>query len=329
MAVNFIFNIAFVGAVIYFLIIGLFTIGENYAHLNIESASINEITNISAASISGDITNGRIIINLKDTVDDPFNYVCEEIITDGVSYNYNEYALIVPSKVGEKYTRIEIAGRTDTIISINPVLYEIYGKNSESNIRTMRGGRDIIISADHSLRVETRDELTITLDNEAILRNKIDTSDEIICREFIIKGGNIYIDIACPNDAALRSVAADAAYSANLTIYKASDFSANMTGTLNFYYSAKSSVYSLLNQDIVIGCKSDDMSATIKHINDSLIISVNGIATLAEISSLDLFPTFTGWYRENIYMIPLTLISTIWAGVALIKERTGGSGAKG
>lgn len=50
-------------------------------------------------------------------------------------------------------------------------------------------------------------------------------------------------------------------------------------------------------------------------------IILTGSAEEAAISKLSIFPDFPTWFRENIYLIPLTLISTIFGGVAIIKKK--------
>ena len=48
-------------------------------------------------------------------------------------------------------------------------------------------------------------------------------------------------------------------------------------------------------------------------------MTVNGSVTTAELSGIDLFPSFPGWYRNNIYLIPASLITIITGAIALLK----------
>ena len=49
-------------------------------------------------------------------------------------------------------------------------------------------------------------------------------------------------------------------------------------------------------------------------------LKVTGIVNSAKIIYFDLFPTFIGWYKENITLIPLSLVTAIFGGVALLKK---------
>ena len=57
--------------------------------------------------------------------------------------------------------------------------------------------------------------------------------------------------------------------------------------------------------------------------------NIYGRTEAAQISGMDLFPTFQGWYRDNIYITPLALITIVFGGLTLMlnkhkKERLDG-----
>ncbi|MCL2670911.1 MAG: hypothetical protein FWF10_02615 [Clostridiales bacterium] len=88
-------------------------------------------------------------------------------------------------------------------------------------------------------------------------------------------------------------------------------------GELDFSYSPNSIHYALRNQKILLESK-DTLYAEIVLGRGIENISINGIVHNATISDMSLFPSFWGWYRDNIYLIPLTLLSTIFGGVAIM-----------
>jgi len=46
--------------------------------------------------------------------------------------------------------------------------------------------------------------------------------------------------------------------------------------------------------------------------------NMNGMVKKAQLSGIDLFPTFVSWCRSNAFLILLSLITTIFGGVFLM-----------
>lgn len=57
----------------------------------------------------------------------------------------------------------------------------------------------------------------------------------------------------------------------------------------------------------------------ISHLSENKTL-VSGDVSEALLSDLDLFPSFNSWYRNNVFLIPLTLITSIFAGVSLMQS---------
>lgn len=93
------------------------------------------------------------------------------------------------------------------------------------------------------------------------------------------------------------------------------------SGDLLFYYTSTPISYSLQNQPIkLLSDQKLSMDFKSEGIND-VKLEVSGIVNSASIYGISLFPSFTKWYRDNIYLAPLTLLTTIFGGVALIKKK--------
>lgn len=93
------------------------------------------------------------------------------------------------------------------------------------------------------------------------------------------------------------------------------------SGSLNFSYSPKATQYD--TYDEVIHLTSNDSLEMHVKTNSDVIdsVSLNGMVDGAQVSGMNLFPTFSGWYRDNIYLAPLTLITTIFGGVSLVGKK--------
>lgn len=95
---------------------------------------------------------------------------------------------------------------------------------------------------------------------------------------------------------------------------------AKTSGTLNFIYTPDGKQYNLINQELLLVNQDNSIESYIKRNDKKVNIQLSGNVDKAYISSLDLFPTFRGWYRDNIYLIPLTLVSTIFGAIKLKKN---------
>ena len=92
---------------------------------------------------------------------------------------------------------------------------------------------------------------------------------------------------------------------------------------MNFYMTATPKNYSLFYQDIELK-PLDDIYDGLKatyFINDDNAFTIAGKIKLAKISDFNIFPNFQTWYIENIYLIPLTLVSAIFGGIALFQKK--------
>lgn len=92
--------------------------------------------------------------------------------------------------------------------------------------------------------------------------------------------------------------------------------SLSSTGNLEFLYSTTPEVFTLRKESLYLRGDSTALNADIEF-NDGYYYELFGFVNSAEMSSLNLFPSFIGWYRENIYLIPLTFISTLIGGLGL------------
>ena len=105
-----------------------------------------------------------------------------------------------------------------------------------------------------------------------------------------------------------------------------SSISRKSYGTVDFSYSPAPTQYLIKNQEVNLNSEDGRLQADIIFNEDTKKIDVNGMVDKATISGMSLLPSFWGWYRDNIYLAPLTLLTTIFGGVAIMinkKKRNG------
>lgn len=87
-------------------------------------------------------------------------------------------------------------------------------------------------------------------------------------------------------------------------------------GKLTISYTPTPEEYSLKKQDLFL--LSENSSLTLSVDVETGKVSIWGYADKAMLSQMSLFPSFGNWYFSNIYMAPLTLISTVFAAVSMM-----------
>ena len=102
----------------------------------------------------------------------------------------------------------------------------------------------------------------------------------------------------------------------------ATKIQAEVTGSLHFIYSEKPVVYELKDRIINLKSRQGDLNFNLKPATDmnKQSLECHGEISNADLSGINLFPSFGSWYRNNVYLVPLTLISTIFAGVTLMQS---------
>ena len=90
---------------------------------------------------------------------------------------------------------------------------------------------------------------------------------------------------------------------------------------MTFAYTPTAKTYELRNQRLNLHSNEKDIEAVIVFDKDLWDIQMDGMVNEATISGMNLFPSFLGWFRDNIYLAPVTLISTVFGGVAMMWNR--------
>lgn len=92
------------------------------------------------------------------------------------------------------------------------------------------------------------------------------------------------------------------------------------SGNLNFKYTLNPSIYETNEQSLSLESKHRELDAIIEFDKQLRNIKMLGMVSNAYLSNLNLFPSFAGWYRENVYLAPLTLATTVLGAVSLTNK---------
>ncbi len=91
----------------------------------------------------------------------------------------------------------------------------------------------------------------------------------------------------------------------------------------DFYvsYSSKENKFSSTMREIELQ-SNKEITCNIKCKNKKINLNLYGQVNKGTIDGYSIFPSFLSWYYENVYFAPLTLISTLIGGIALMKKET-------
>lgn len=95
-------------------------------------------------------------------------------------------------------------------------------------------------------------------------------------------------------------------------------FVCKSSGSIKFSYSPSIKDYPFNKQLVSLTSVSGDMEANLSFSNGIIQSDAYGMVKSAEISNASLFPSFRGWYYDNIYLAPLAFITVIFGGVTLM-----------
>ena len=97
------------------------------------------------------------------------------------------------------------------------------------------------------------------------------------------------------------------------------------TGEWNFSLGAQPTKYEIKEQKVTVSGAGLEAAVSLAHNEENGKIAksnlkLNGMVNEATISGVSLFPDFWGWYRDNIYFAPLSLVTVVFGAVSMMKK---------
>lgn len=115
-------------------------------------------------------------------------------------------------------------------------------------------------------------------------------------------------------------------YALQLSCVGVENIQGYLTGTMLFQNTSSPKNYPLVGQLVEIASSSRGLNLLLRRdlrtepLTDSAL-SINGEATQMNISGVDPFPNLRMWYRENMYMAPVSLLSVVITTVGLTRTK--------
>lgn len=99
------------------------------------------------------------------------------------------------------------------------------------------------------------------------------------------------------------------------------------SGELFFSLTTSPKTYNIHNQTVSSHGILNELTAFLELTEgspeDALTLTVSGIVDESYISDMTLFPSFSVWYTDNIYLTPLSLVSIVFGSISLLKKKQG------
>lgn len=87
-------------------------------------------------------------------------------------------------------------------------------------------------------------------------------------------------------------------------------------GVVDISYTPNSDEYILKKQEIYLN--SSNALLNISYNTGNNLVFISGYVNDATLSQMSLFPNFWNWYFSNMYMVPLTLISSVFTALSMM-----------
>lgn len=320
-----IYNFIKILALIFLILWIAFELTPKNAHISYEATKANALESISADYAEMNLETNSVSISSVSNNNISFLSV-DSIEVDGKEFSSRETSYGISTMPLDKHSEIKISSlNNDRIMTyINS-----YSVNGYSNSYIDIDDTKVSVKCPKGLQAYFDENILVEFYNTDAFLLSYDMNP-IPIKSCIIKSFDSYIIRFDENTSisTSRSIKTLSAHDKSLNNSNV-ELSANgvdqiigeTSGDLLFYYTSTPISYSLKNQPIkLLSDHKLSMDFKSEGINDAKL-EVSGVVNSASIYDISLFPSFTKWYRDNIYLAPLTLFTTIFGGVVLVKKK--------
>jgi len=310
------YNILKMFALIIILLGIIFRIAPSSAHVSYVADTIEALGNITADHIAMNLETNRMSVSCNE----PIELYClgsGGIIVDDITYN-EPYRVIFepysPELGGEIF--ISRPGSSDMQFEIrsffrDDILLVFISYMSSTFSAECRTGFQIV----------QREKLHLTFTGgDAFLINDADEKIPVWYCLLTNKESLNYV-MGFKNNATVNIhnyLDQDVHSNGSIDISGISAISSKGYGVLDFSYLPTPANFSLNSQYVRLHSKNNQLRASITFDESLSKVDINGMVNEASISGMSLFPSFFGWFRDTVYLAPITLITTIFGGVTLM-----------
>lgn len=301
-------------AVVVFLSI-IFFLSPKSAHVSYTSDRMDAIGGVTAGQVRMDMTTNRAVITVSEPAELVFNsglvYIDDEVYENEVKIvfkpEYEEYgADIFISEVDFSDFSYSMVSHTKDIE--NPVFIGYMDTN-------------FVVNCANGFQLELDSHLVFSFtggDAFMIKENGEEVPISSCSANVNLSERYIFGTYNAANMNVKNYTNQYVSTSGNIDLFWIRSIFGQGDGELNFSYTPTPSNYRLNSQQTKFTSSGDTLRANIQFGQHIESFYIYGMVDDAILSGMSLFPSFYGWFRDNVYLAPITLITTVFGGVTLM-----------
>lgn len=296
----------------------IFLFAPQSAHVSYQTKNVQAVGNINADKVDMDIKTNRYFINCFDETE----LYCqgnENIIVDDKIYDSSYKIKIEP--YSKDYSTIVVSEEHLNNMELTLNSFISYDNNDNSSVFINYISSQISIQCKNGFQLVHSDNTNLSFfECDAFLVKKGVEPIPIYHCQIESKNSLSYIlGLNSNGRIDITNYLNDFIHTeADITLYGIKNFSSKSSDDLIFSYSPSATTYTLNNQILQLNSKNHSLEADLSLNNGINELNINGMVNHATISGMNLFPSFFSWYRDNVYLAPLTLLTTVFGGVTIM-----------
>ena len=308
------YNIAKIFIIIIILLRIIFYISPSDAFISYEPEQIDEI-NIEARIINADLRPNKFFLTAHNYI---VFFINDNIIVNDIKYD-NTYQLIVKNETVPAYMQFENVEQEEMFVNLllrDSTTSDSLDKETFS-FQSNRNNSKITFKTQYGFKLTILNDVRLSFEkNKAYLTKE--GCEDIPVTNCVLSS---FSEISSDGEAKFEIYNLDDDNyigHTGIRLFNIKEANFKSTGEIGFSYSPNPKKYDIYDQILNIKTNETNLDMTLIYINKDTFAYINGTVNEVFLSNMSLLPNFNGWYRENIYLIPLTLITAIFGGVTLM-----------
>ncbi len=295
----------------------IFSLAPQTAHIYYDNSKSNSLESFTADYMEMDIETNVISVNYKGTGNIGL-FSVKEIEVNGKAYRTDNTSYGISIKLTDEHNAILITPQNSDSFNTHMDAYSSNGYSLNNNITT----EGFSVNCPNGFQMHLDEDIALNFRglNAYLIGGDIEPQPINSC---VIKNSDTFILRFNENVSLYTNeiLGAKNFFNADVSATQIDKLCGEVSGDLYFSYTSTPQNYNLKKQKLNL--QSDkNLNANFSYKSNEINnLEISGTVQEAFVSDRNLFPSFANWYRDNVYLAPLTLLTTIFGGVALVKKK--------
>lgn len=295
----------------------IFSLAPKFAHIHYNNSKLNLLESFTADYIEMDIETNVITVDYEDTASLDLLSVYE-IEVNGKSYRSDKTLYGISIDRVDEHHFIMMTPLNSDSFNTHMNTYCSNGYSLNNRLATKR----FSVNCPNGFQLQFEEDIALDFYgvNAYLVGSDINPQPIESC---VIKAHDGFILRFNQNSSLYTNevLSTKNFFKANITATQISKLFGEVSGDLYFSYTSTAQKYNLKKQKLELQSDKNISAEFLYNTNEIDNLEISGTVQEACISNRSIFPSFANWYRDNVYLAPLTLLTTIFGGVALIKKK--------